>query len=439
MSTSSLNPEMENFTPTTQNSLSHPLDKIGFSLFERFCSKWKTGQIEITLPDQSQKIVGSGQGRIEKMTVHNWKFFRTILFKSDIGFGESYTDGLWDSTQLHSLLQLFVHNRPVADDHQSGLSFLTEPLERLGHFLRRNTLSGSQKNISAHYDLSNDLYQKFLDPRMQYSCAIYGVGENLEQAQERKLRSLLKKLQIQPGMTLLEVGSGWGGLAIMAAQEFGAHVHSITLSEEQLKYAEREAAKKGVDHLIQFELLDYRKLSQTYDRIVSIEMIEAVGHENMPTYFSTLQKALKPGGLFVLQAITMPDAFYEQYRKSCDWLQKYIFPGAVVPSLSYIQSIASKAGLISYFGENIGQHYAQTLSDWHDKFLSKWSEIKELKNTNGHDFDTNFKRTWVYYLKYCEAGFRQNYLGTWQVVFGHLGDQNIQFENLQKFNFERKN
>jgi cyclopropane-fatty-acyl-phospholipid synthase len=256
------------------------------------------------------------------------------------------------------------------------------------------------------------MYEEFLDKRMQYSCAFWENPEqSLEEAQQNKMRRLLDSLNLQPGMELLEVGSGWGYLARMAAEEYGAKVTSVTLSQEQLNYAQNHVQEAGLDNQIEFRLQDYREVEGQFDRIVSVEMIEAVGHENLGTYFSSLEKNLKEDGKIAIQVITVPDQKYATYVQDCDWIQKYIFPGALCPSLgAMVEAMSKSSRLWLESTENIGAHYARTLYEWRVNFESNWENIKKL------GFDEKFRRLWNYYLIYCEAGYRAGILGNHQLV-----------------------
>ena len=387
----------------------------------------KKGSLTLTLPDRSVHRFGGLQDGVDAaLTVGNWSFFRRILLAGDIGFGESYQEGEWTSPDLVAVVQMLGDNLEHADDTRMSLARLGRSLNRWRHLGNSNTLLGSKKNIQAHYDLSNEMYKKFLDPSLMYSCALFSDlakadQEDLQEAQARKIMSLLEPLKLKPGQHLLEIGSGWGAMAITAAKAYGVTVTSLTLSQEQLKEAQAraEAAGVGVGDKIRFEIRDYRLVEGTFDAIVSCEMLEAVGHENYGAYFKALDKALKPGGRASIQVITLPDHRYGAYRQGVDWIQKHIFPGAVCPSLDALSDAWSRH---SHLGlerlQDIGLHYEPTLRRWRKAFLASAPELKALDPA----FDDKFIRTWEYYFAYCEAGFSRRLLGDLQLVLARAGE-----------------
>lgn len=387
------------------------LQKFGLVVFRKLIQKWKKGGIELLLPHGEKFLLGSDSDRVQ-VQIKDYRFFNEILFEGDIGFGKAYMLGYWDTDQLTKLLSLFTENQNEAEDHGVGLSWLGELFQRWGHKLRANTLKGSQKNIHAHYDLGNDFYRLFLDPTMSYSCAIYtNPQENLEKAQHNKIQRLLQKLRLQPSDHLLEIGTGWGTLAIEATKTYGCQVTSVTISKEQFKFAKERIKQENLEHKIEIRFQDYRTIQGQYDKIVSVEMLEAVGHEHLPVFFKRCDEILRPNGLLVLQVISMVDQKYEQYRKSCDWIQKYIFPGSLLPSLTILTQTMTKASrfMVEHL-ENIGIHYAQTLREWNQRFQANWSDIEKL------GFDEQFRRKWEYYFCYCEAGFQSRAIGDLQLV-----------------------
>jgi len=397
-------------------------EKLGQKIFFALINKWQRGSIVVTLPDGEVHTIGAKEKFPSvSMTVKRWGFFKKLITGGDIAFGEGYVEGDWESSNLVLLLQLFAENQDVAEDRNVALARMGELFDIVKHKFNANTLTGSRKNISAHYDLSNDLYKLFLDKEMQYSCALWtNPEESLEEAQLNKMHSLLKKLKLKPGMKLLEIGSGWGKLAILAAKEYGVTVKSITLSEKQRELAVEHAAEAGVSDKVEFALQDYRHENGLYDRVLSVEMVEAVGHENLGTYFSSIDKVLKKDGLAVIQAITIPDQKYDTYRKSCDWIQKYIFPGAVCPSLDAMQTaMKNSSSLMVENVENIGISYARTLKEWNIRFQDAWKEIEAL------GFDDRFKKIWTYYLNYCEAGYRARILGNLHVVMSRTNNPSL--------------
>ena len=393
-------------------------------VFKHF-KQLKKGTLTLTLPDRSvHRFGGLQEGVNAALTVGNWSFFRRVMLAGDIGFGESYQEGEWTSPDLVAVIQMLGDNLEDTDDTRMGVARVGRWLNRWRHGANANTLLGSKRNIQAHYDLSNDMYKKFLDPSMMYSCAMFSDPaqadrEDLQAAQLRKLKALLEPLKLEPGQHLLEIGSGWGAMAILAAKEYGVRVTSLTLSQEQLKEAQLRAEAAGVGDKIRFEIRDYRHIAERYDAIVSCEMLEAVGHENYGAYFKALDRALKPGGRASVQVITLPDHRYEAYRQGVDWIQKHVFPGAVCPSLAALSSAwaqDSRLGLEKM--QDIGLHYAPTLRRWRQAFMAEAPSIKAL----GFGFDDKFIRTWEYYFAYCEAGFSRRLLGDLQLVLARAGE-----------------
>lgn len=390
----------------------------------RYFKKLKRGTLRVTLPDRSEHDFGGVEPGVEaRMTVGNWSFFRRVILSGDIGLGESYQEGEWSSPDTTAVLRFFAQNLGEAQDRGSFvLDRLGRGLDRLRHALKANTLAGSRRNIQAHYDLSNELYATFLDSTWMYSCPVYrslesAEHEDLSVAQRRKIERLLEPLRLKPGQRLLEIGSGWGELAITAARDYGVHVTSLTLSDEQLKLARSRAQDAGVADKIDFVLRDYRLEAGRYDAAVSCEMLEAVGHENLPGYFAMLDRCLKPGARASVQVITMPDHKYEAYLRGSDWIQKHIFPGAVCPSLAAVTTAMGRGSrLMVAQATDIGPHYAPTLARWRKAFLAQRQAILAL------GFNDKFVRTWDYYFSYCEAGFKQRLLGDQQLVLERAGD-----------------
>jgi cyclopropane-fatty-acyl-phospholipid synthase len=345
----------------------------------------------------------------EMRVVRPRAFFARLGADTKIGFGEAYMAGDWTTGQDTDLADLLT---PFAE---RMATIVPVPLQKFRVFVdkklphhQRNSVHGSRKNIEAHYDLSNELFAQFLDPTMSYSSAYFeSPAQDLEQAQLRKIDAILDDAHVTAGTRLLEIGSGWGALAIRAAQR-GAKVTTITISKEQAALAEQSFAEAGVD--VDLQLVDYREVTGEYDAIVSVEMIEAVGEEYWPTYFATIDKLLAPGGRVAIQAITMDHHRYLATRNSYGWIQKYIFPGGLIPSLDAIdQTLAEHTSLAVTGRRSLGQDYARTLHEWRDRFNASWDTIK----TQG--FDETFRRMWEFYLAYCEAGFRTGYLDVFQL------------------------
>ncbi|MBT1444440.1 cyclopropane-fatty-acyl-phospholipid synthase family protein [Shewanella sp. JM162201] len=351
--------------------------------------------------DGETRVFGSHQGPQAVIQVKSARFFREVLLSGSIGAGESYIDGHWDSPDLTEVVRLFAANLPLLERLEKRFAFASAISNRIKHLLSRNSLEGSKRNILAHYDLGNALYECFLDKSMLYSSAIYpDVNASLEAAQLHKLDTICQRLDLQPGMTLLEIGTGWGALAIHAARHYGVTVTTTTISDAQHDYAKKRIEDAGLSGSITLLKKDYRLLEGKFDRLVSIEMIEAVGHEYLPGFFSKLQSLLKDDGLLLIQAITIADQRYESYRKGCDFIQKYIFPGGCLPSVSRMANLISeRTDLVISSLDDIGEDYARTLRHWHENVDRELPQIRAL------GYDERFIRLWKFYLSYCEGGF----------------------------------
>ncbi len=364
------------------------------------------GQLELRLPDGSVQLLGSSGPRAA-LSLANWDMFGRTLKSGDIGFAESFIAGDWDSPDLTGLLRLCLLNR----EHVEGIlygSWWGRLGYRLRHLLRRNSKAGSARNIHAHYDLGNDFYRLWLDPSMSYSAAWFegrdARGADLLQAQQAKYRRALREARVEPGARVLEIGCGWGGLAETAARDFGAHVTGVTLSSEQLQWAQQRLQRAGLAERAQMLYLDYRDLparhaSEPFDAVVSIEMFEAVGHEYWAGYFQTLNACLKPGGHACIQTITIRDDLFPRYLRSTDFIQQYIFPGGLLPSPSAFEAEARRAGFVVENRLAFGPDYAETLRRWRDAFEAN------LETVQRQGFDRRFQRIWAFYLAYCEAAF----------------------------------
>jgi cyclopropane-fatty-acyl-phospholipid synthase len=390
------------------------LQRTALSFFKSFLDKTRYGSISFKYSDaESQTISGTEKGPQAELIVHNYDLFLRSLFSGDVGFGESYVENDWDSGDLLQVLQFFCVNQEELNDRSIALSYLGRFTNFLSHLRRKNTLNKSAHNIQAHYDLSNELFSSFLDKNLLYSSALFNSSlDTLEQAQINKMDALIEKACLSKEDHLLEIGCGWGALAIHAAKKTGCKVTGITLSREQKVFAEKRIQEAGLSHLVSIQEIDYRNLKGSFDKIISVEMIEAVGYEFLETFFSCCNRLLKKDGLLVLQAITMPEQRYEVYRRGCDWIQKYIFPGGHCPSFEKLLSSTRKSSdFVLQSTNEIGLHYAKTLSMWRDKFNEEWDSIATL------GFDERFKRIWNYYLTYCEAGFSTQLIYTHQMVF----------------------
>ena len=358
------------------------------------------GSLRLCLPDGQTVSLGQGPERAT-LEVNDERVFRRVLAEGDIGFGESWIDGDWHSDQLVELLTLLAENREQISRAVHG-SWLPVLLHRLRHLARSNTRSGSKRNILAHYDLGNDFYKLWLDPSMSYSAALFtdDPERTLEQAQRLKYLRLLDMLDPKPGDSILEIGCGWGGLAEVAASEYGCRVHGITLSPAQRDWARGRARQKSFADLAEFSLTDYRDVQGRYDHIVSIEMFEAVGERFWPRYFQQLKRCLKPGGRAVVQTITIANERFSAYRRGTDFIQRHVFPGGMLPSPEVFERRAASADLQVCERFAFGADYARTLAHWQKNFDSAWPEIA------AQGFDERFQRLWRFYLAYCEAGFR---------------------------------
>lgn len=389
------------------------MQRMAMKLILRFFTKLQTGHLELRLPDGAVHRFGNPSATLRgTMNINDWSFFTKVARSGDIGFGESYTDGDWDTPDLVAIMNVLVADMESLNDRKLLSTKLARLANRVRHVLRANTRSGSEKNIHFHYDLGNEFYRLFLDESMTYSCALFSSDEEtLAEGQLNKIRALLNKVGARPGEHILEIGSGWGTLALVAAKEYGCKVTTLTLSREQLKVVEQRVADEGLDGIITPLYCDYRDAKGQYDRIVSVEMLEAVGHEFLGTFFATCDRLLKPHGTVAMQVITVTDWRYEDYRRSTDWIQKYIFPGAVVPSVTAIMdAMTLDSRFMVEHIENIGIHYARTLREWRHAFHARNNDVKKL------GFDERFCRIWDYYLCYCESGFASRILGVHHFV-----------------------
>jgi cyclopropane-fatty-acyl-phospholipid synthase len=374
----------------------------------------RQGHLEIVCPEDTYFFGEPKSDLRAVLIVHNLRFFRRALFGGDMGMGEAFMQGDWSSPDLVALVRLAVRNLNGIRDGGKLFSLLSSMADTLRHRLKGNTLPGSRQNISYHYDLGNEFYRLFLDPTMAYSCACYQTPDDpLEQAQLRKFERICRKLQLCPSDHLLEIGTGWGGFAAYAAKTYGCRITTTTISRQQHDYAQQSFKTLGqAGDRITLLLEDYRNLSGQFDKLVSIEMFEAVGLKYYDSYFSACDHLLKPDGIMLLQTITMNEQNFPAYRKRCDWIQKYIFPGAELASVAEVlRSVGRCTRLSMHHAEDIGLHYAETLKAWRVRFLSHITEVQDL------GFEETFLRMWEYYLAYCEGAFREGYVGDIQLVF----------------------
>lgn len=347
-----------------------------------------------------------------QLTIHDPRFYSDIAFGGAVGAGESYIHGRWSCDELTALVRILVKNRDVLLDMDSGTARLTRPLQKMFHWYNRNTRNGSRRNIAAHYDLGNDFYGLWLDERMMYSSAIFEHADrSLEAASVAKLDRICRKLKLSPDDHVLEIGTGWGGFAIYAAENYGCRVTTTTISSQQHDYARDAIAKAGLEQRITLLQSDYRDLESQYDKLVSIEMIEAVGHEFHDTYFSKCCELLKKDGLMLLQAITIADQHYERAKKTVDFIKRYIFPGGCLTSVTAMSDTLTRVTDMRIVDlEDIGPHYATTLRRWHERFSDSIDQVR------GMGFSEEFIRMWQYYLCYCEGAFMERAIGNVQML-----------------------
>ena len=394
---------------------------IAKKIFLKSLEGLRAGKLEMVCPEDTYYFGQSGAGRDKDLlhaviAVHDERFFLRALSAGDVGVGESYMDGDWSTPDLVAVVRLAVRNLDQLDSSNRFLTSFRRLADFFEHRRRRNTQAGSRRNIAYHYDLGNDFYRLFLDRSLAYSCAYYERGdETLEQAQTRKFDRICRKLQLGSRDHVLEIGTGWGGFATYAAETYGCRVTTTTISRQQHDYAREAFARSRVGERIQLLFEDYRNLRGEYDKIVSIEMFEAVGYEHYDDYFRACDRLLRPDGSMLLQTITIQEKAFHKYRKQSDWIKKHIFPGAELASAIEIQrSLARTSRMQLFHMEDIGKHYARTLYEWRRRFLEHLSEVRRF------GFDDRFMRMWDYYLAYCEGGFRERYISDVQLVLSKM-------------------
>lgn len=393
-------------------------EKHAKRLFFRSLAEIRGGYLEIVCPEETYSFGESKSALRAMVVIHDERFFVRAVTGADIGIGESYMDGDWTTPDLVSLVRLVVRNLRVIDSRNRLVSMIRGIASRVQHRLRNNSLTGSRENIRAHYDLGNEFYGLFLDEGMNYSCAYFErAGEAIEEAQSRKLDRICQKLRIAPGDRVLEIGCGWAGFAVHAAQHYGAHVTGVTISEAQFDFATRRIAAVNLGKgSVQILLQDYRKIRGEFDKIVSIEMFEAVGLDHYDDFFGACDRLLSRDGSLLLQTITLPDQQIAGYKKRVDWIQKYIFPGSDLALLSEIhQSLARATDLSTVHCEAFGMHYAETLAIWRERFFKNLERVRQL------GFDERFQRMWDFYLGWCEGAFRERYINVVQILFAKNG------------------
>ena len=348
------------------------------------------------------------------VTIHDSRFYADILFKGSLGAAESYMKGYWSTDNLTDVVRLFVKNTDLLNrEMDGGWSRVTAPMMRFYHWMRKNTTTGSKKNIVAHYDLSNDFFSLFLDKTMGYSCGLFEEeSSTLQEAQIAKFDLICQKLKLTNQDHVVEIGGGWGGFALHAAENYGCRVTTTTISDNQYSYMQNLCENNGLGDRINVLQQDYRKLTGKFDKLVSIEMIEAVGHHFLDTFFDCCCKLLKPNGMMALQAITIPDREFTRHKHSVDFIKRYIFPGSCIPSVEAItKSISSNTDLQLIHFEDITPHYAKTLKLWRERFFANLEKVKEM------GFSESFIKMWEFYLASCEGSFKERYNGDVQMIF----------------------
>ena len=355
---------------------------------------------------------GNPEYPVAQIDILDSSCWRDMLTGGGIGAAEAYVAGDWRSPDLVALLRLFARNMDRMNAFEDRFSWISKPTLKLLHWLNRNSVSGSRKNIQAHYDLGNDLFETFLDPTMMYSSAVYPTEESdLDEAAVFKLDLICRKLDLQPGDHVVEIGTGWGGFAIHAARHYGCRVTTTTISQEQLAYARDRVKSLGLENRVELLFQDYRDLEGQYDKLVSIEMIEAVGPQFLRGYFEKISSLLKPDGLALIQAITMPEQRYHRALKNVDFIQRFIFPGSFIPSFgAMLEAVREGTDLVLTHAEDIGFHYARTLRDWRTRFQAEESKLTAM------GYDLPFQRLWDFYFAYCEAGFAERSIGDNQLL-----------------------
>ena len=381
------------------------------ALLDKWLSRIEAGELRAVFSSNFQKVYSGGQvGPTADIQINSWKLVPRLLLSGDMGLAESFLSGEWETSNLTQLILLGDINERALGNAVTPSKFINS-IEKLRHQRRDNSKRGSRRNIAAHYDLGNEFYSHWLDNTMSYSSALFtDFGEELEVGQNRKYQRLAKALKLKEGDQVLEIGCGWGGFAEIAAKEYKCNVVGITLSNEQAKFAQRRMKENQLSNLVDIRIEDYRDVQGSFDKIVSIEMFEAVGEEHWRNYFETIKTRLKPGGLAGIQSITIANEFFETYKRRPDFIQKYIFPGGILPSEDKLNNAVSSAGLKILDDYYFGKSYAETLRRWQSTFEQKWDDIKNL------GFDEKFQKMWRYYLSYCEAGFETGHINVGQFL-----------------------
>jgi cyclopropane-fatty-acyl-phospholipid synthase len=415
MSSSIQAPEVPTPSVILSGPLSRRLESFARKILLSRLSRLKQGQI-ILREDAGEfafGIAGGDKSGSVVLTVRCSRFYPSVLFGGSIGAGEAYMIGDWTCDDLTGLVRIILRNRELFLDLDRGWARLSAPLHKIFHFLNRNTLAGSRRNIAAHYDLGNEFYDLFLDETLTYSCGIFQTEKStLAEASRAKYDRICRKLFLKPGVEVIEIGTGWGGFAIHAASHYGCRVTTATISPRQHELAGKRIREAGLADRVELLLQDYRNLGGKFDRLVSIEMIEAVGHQFYNSFFKSCSDLLKEDGMMALQAITIPDQVFDRHKQSVDFIKRYIFPGSCIPSVEAVCRAAARVTDLRLFHlEDLTPHYARTLRAWRERFFQR------LPDVQAQGFSDSFIRMWEFYLCYCEASFAERYNGDVQMVF----------------------
>lgn len=395
----------------------NPIDRLLRTQLIKQMADLKHGHLQLTDAQGQVSLGEPGHELHVRIEVRDPAFYRAVAANGSVGAGESYMDGHWRCDHLVGLIQLLVRNRDLLDGMETGLARLGGLALKAWHALRKNTHEGSRRNIAAHYDLGNDFFSLFLSPDLMYSSALWaGDHDTLEAASTRKLERICHQLRLQPGDRVIEIGTGWGGFAIHAARHHGCHVTTTTISQEQHALATQRVKEAGLQDRITLLLEDYRDLTGEYDKLVSIEMVEAIGAPYLDTYFGQLGRLLKPDGLSLIQAITIEDHRYEQAVRSVDFIKRFIFPGSFIPSVNALLAAKTRASDLALIGlDDFGLSYARTLHAWRERFMAQLPQVR------AQHFDERFIRMWEFYLAYCEGGFRERSIGVAHLLLAKPG------------------
>jgi cyclopropane-fatty-acyl-phospholipid synthase len=400
---------------TVRSEKIRTIDRTARKILLRLLEHLSRGKLTLIDGDHAQSFGSrSAEFLLEAVvTVHHPRFYRSTVFGGTVGSAEAYINGYWTADDLTALIRILTLNQDVFNQMEKGLARMVAPMRMLFHFLNKNTRRGSRENILVHYDLGDDFYKLFLDETLTYSCGIFETEDSsLKDASDAKYDRICQKLRLGGGDHVLEIGTGWGGFAIHAARHYDCRVTTTTISDNQHQLAAQRFADAGLTDKITLLKQDYRDLSGRFDKLVSIEMIEAVGHHFLDTFFRVCSERLKPDGIFLLQAITIRDQVFEKHKRSVDFIKRFIFPGSCIPSITAIsRSIARATDLKLFHLEDITPHYARTLREWRRRFFDNIDAVRDL------GFSEAFIRMWEYYLCYCEGGFAERYIGDVQMLF----------------------